>query len=135
MLRYIGNQKNKNKNNYQYYSFHEIIDFGIFDNKLQLTNTVLKNKMFSLKLKIKFYEKIQDPIFAFTIKDIKGNEITGTNTFLEKKYFDNPNRGSILTVTFNQMMNLQGGTYLLSIGCTGFREGIFSVYHRLYDIC
>ena len=113
----------------------EIIDFGIFDNKLQLTNTVLKNKMFSLKLKIKFYEKIQDPIFAFTIKDIKGNEITGTNTFLEKKYFDNPNRGSILTVTFNQMMNLQGGTYLLSIGCTGFREGIFSVYHRLYDIC
>ncbi len=113
----------------------EIIDFGIFDNKLQLTNTVLKNKMFSLKLKMKFYEKIQDPIFAFTIKDIKGNEITGTNTFLEKKYFDNPNRGSILTVTFNQMMNLQGGTYLLSIGCTGFREGIFSVYHRLYDIC
>ena len=32
-------------------------------------------------------------------------------------------------------MNLQGGTYLLSLGCTGFREGNFTVYHRLYDIC
>lgn len=31
-------------------------------------------------------------------------------------------------------MNLQGGEYLLSISCTGYREGEFVVYHRLYDL-
>ena len=32
-------------------------------------------------------------------------------------------------------MNLQGGEYLLSLGCTGFKDGDFTVYHRLYDVC
>ena len=32
-------------------------------------------------------------------------------------------------------MNLQGGEYLLSLGCTGYSNGDFTVYHRLYDIC
>lgn len=113
----------------------EIFDFGIFDSKENLTNNILKNDIFSIKMKVRFNENIQEPIFAFTIKDIKGNEITGTNTLLEKINFDNPKKGEILTVTFKQNMNLQGGTYLLSLGCTGFREGNFTVYHRLYDIC
>ena len=113
----------------------EIFDFGIFDSKENLTNNILKNDIFSIKMKVRFNENIQEPIFAFTIKDIKGNEITGTNTLLEKINFDNPKKGEILTVIFKQNMNLQGGTYLLSLGCTGFREGNFTVYHRLYDIC
>ena len=32
-------------------------------------------------------------------------------------------------------MNLQGGEYLLSLGCTGYHDGDFDVYHRLYDVC
>lgn len=39
------------------------------------------------------------------------------------------------TVSFEQEMNLQGGEYLLSLGCTGYEGGEFVVYHRLYDIC
>ena len=31
-------------------------------------------------------------------------------------------------------MNLQGGEYLFSISCTGYRDGDFTVYHRLYDV-
>ena len=31
-------------------------------------------------------------------------------------------------------MNLQGGEYLMSFGCTGFHEGDFRVFHRLYDV-
>ena len=32
-------------------------------------------------------------------------------------------------------MNLQGRSYLLSLGVVGFACGKFTVYHRLYDIC
>jgi teichoic acid transport system ATP-binding protein len=31
-------------------------------------------------------------------------------------------------------MNLQGGEYLISLGCTGYKDGDFTVYHRLYDV-
>lgn len=113
----------------------EIIDFGILDERDILTNTVNKNENFKIKMKVKFNRDIQDPIFAFTIKDIKGNEITGTNTMIEEVYFKNPKSNDVVEVEFEQMMNLQGGEYLLSLGCTGFKEGDFTVYHRLYDIC
>lgn len=32
-------------------------------------------------------------------------------------------------------MDLQGGEYLVSLGCTGYDEDKFEVYHRLYDVC
>ncbi len=113
----------------------EIIDFGIFDDKGMLSNTILKNQMFFIKMKIKFNETIKEPIFAFTLKDIKGNDLTGTNTMIEREYFEDPKAEDIKIITFKQIMNLQGGNYLLSLGCTGYRDGDFTVYHRLYDIC
>ena len=31
-------------------------------------------------------------------------------------------------------MDLQGGEYLISLGCTGYEGNDFTVYHRLYDV-
>ena len=42
--------------------------------------------------------------------------------------------GEIYVATFEQNMSLQGGEYLLSISCTGYANGEFQVYHRLYDV-
>lgn len=113
----------------------EIIDFAILDDNKSITNTVFKGKDFTVKMKVKFNERIQDPIFAFTIKDLKGTEITGTNTMIEKSNVKVANKGETKYITFKQKMSLQGGQYLLSLGCTGFRDGDFTVYHRLYDVC
>ena len=44
-------------------------------------------------------------------------------------------KGDEKTVTFTQNMNLQGKSYLLSLGCVGFTNNKFVVYHRLYDVC
>lgn len=113
----------------------EIIDFCIMDDKGIITNNVIKGEDFTIKMKIKFNYKIEDPIFAFIIKDLKGVEITGTNTMLEKIDTAVVDNGEIREISFIQTMNLQGGEYLLALGCTGFREGDFTVYHRLYDVC
>ena len=51
----------------------------------------------------------------------------------EEVYFEPQQEGDIQIVSFSQKMTLQGGEYLLSFGCTGFRDGEFTVYHRLYD--
>ena len=76
---------------------------------------------------------IPAPIFAYTIKNVIGVEITGTNTMVEKAYLDSAEPGQVKEVVFTQEMNLQGGEYLLSLGLTGYEGDHFQVYHRLYD--
>lgn len=116
-------------------SLAEIIDFAVIDDKKKITNNLNKGNEFSIKIKVKFYEDIQDPIFAFTILNLQGTEISGTNTMYEKTGVQEAKAGDIKTVTFTQKMDIQGGEYLLSLGCTGYRNGDFTVYHRLYEVC
>ena len=65
---------------------------------------------------------------------MQGTEITGTNTMFEKITTGTPEAGETYVITFTQNMSLQGGEYLISLGCVGYREGNFTVYHRLYDV-
>lgn len=112
----------------------EIIDFGIFDEFDELTSTIEKGSECQLKIRVHFECPLEFPIFAFTIKDLKGTEITGTNTMIENIAIETPGDGTIMEVSFTQKMSLQAGNYLLSLGCTGFENGEFVVYHRLYDV-
>lgn len=113
----------------------EIIDFGIFDEKQEITNTVRKMREFSIKMKVRFYETIENPIFAFSIKTTKGTEITGTNTIIEEIDTGIVNAGEEIIIEFRQVMTIQGGQYLLNLGCTGYEGDNLVVYNRLYDIC
>lgn len=112
----------------------EIIDFAIIDDKGEVTNTLVKEKEFEIKLRVEFFENISNPIFAFTIKDMKGTELTGTNTVIEKIDTGSLSCGDIVEISFKQKMVLQGGLFLLSLGCTGYEGDNLVVYHRLYDI-
>lgn len=112
----------------------EIADVGVFDESGNLTNSVYKGTYFTVKMRIRFNEDIRNPIFAYTIKDLKGTEITGTNTMLEGAVVENAVKGQQVTVSFRQKMSLQGGQYLISFGCTGYKLDEFTVYHRLYDL-
>ncbi|MCR4683866.1 MAG: ABC transporter ATP-binding protein [Lachnospiraceae bacterium] len=112
----------------------EFEDYCAYDHTGTITNTIIKGESFTVKLKIRFFERIQDPIFAVSIKNMQGTEITGTNTMFEKITTGTPEAGDVLIATFTQDMNLQGGEYLISLGCVGYRDGDFTVYHRLYDI-
>ena len=113
----------------------EITDFVVMDEKGRYTNTIDKGTTFTIKMRVAFHENIQEPIMAYTFKDIRGTEITGTNTMFEKMHIEHSEAGDVCTVTFTQDMFLQGGEYLLSFGCTGYKDGDFTVFHRLYDAC
>ena len=113
----------------------EICDFVVLDSKGRQSNTIEKGSRFKIKMKVHFNESIQQPIMAFTFKNIQGTEITGTNTMYEGVNVEKSASGCECVVTFEQEMNLQGGEYLLSFGCTGYQNGDFTVFHRLYDAC
>lgn len=113
----------------------EIVDFAIIDERGAITSSVVKGTEFSITMKVHFHETIDEPIFAFTIKDLQGTEITGTNTMYEKKNSGLVTAGEDRIITFKQKMDLQGKSYLVSFGCVGFVSNEFEVYHRIYDAC
>ena len=112
----------------------EIVDLGLFDERGNITNLLLKGEMFTIKERIRFNAEIQAPIFTYTIRDKKGTELTGTNTMFEGADIKPVKRGDEYAVEFFQKMTLQGGEYLLSMSCTGFERGEHVVYHRLYNV-
>lgn len=95
---------------------------------------VLKGTEFTIHMKVRINDHIPAPIFAVSFKDIRGTEITGTNTMAEKAFLDSVEPGQRKEITFTQKMSLQGGEYLLSFGVTGYNGNNFEVYHRLYDV-
>ncbi len=111
-----------------------IKDYYITDRNDLKTTAIIKGEPFTIHFSVDFTADITGPIFAFTIKNIKGTEITGTNTMYEKAFLEPVKSGDTKTVTFTQDMNLQGGEYLLSLGVTGYEKDDFVVYHRLYDV-
>lgn len=113
----------------------EIVDFAVMDHKGMVTSCVDKGKKFKIKMKVQFHQDIDHPIFAYTIKDRKGTEITGTNTVLESCNLERGQKGQEVVVCFEQEMHLQSGQYLLSLGCTGYQMNQLVIYHRIYDAC
>lgn len=112
----------------------EIIEYSITDNKGIESSSILKGEDFTVSMKVKVLETLEAPIFAFSIKDVMGIEITGTNTMVEKAFIGSAESEEVKLITFTQKMTLQGGEYLLSLGVTGYEGSNFTVYHRLYDV-
>ena len=113
----------------------EIVSYTIEDANGIVSDTIEKGTDFTIRVKLKFHKKVPEPICAFSIKNVQGIEITGTNTMIEKNHIGTREEGDEVEVSFHQNMSLQGAEYLLSLGCTGFEQGEFNVYHRLYDVC
>lgn len=113
----------------------DIIDFGIFSDTGDIGNNVYKGDYYSVKMKVRINEDNLNPIFAFKLRDIKGAELTGTNTMLEDIDTSQCKKGDIVTITFRQKQYLQPGQYLVSLGCTAFEGDQFVVYCRNYNCC
>ncbi|MBQ0058778.1 MAG: ABC transporter ATP-binding protein, partial [Lachnospiraceae bacterium] len=113
----------------------EIIDFAVVDDNGKVNSGIIKGSDFTIKMKVRFNEAMTDPLFCYTIKDPQGTEVCGTNTMLEQIDTGDMEAGSEHVVEFRQRMNLQGRTYLLSLGVVGFAHNRFNVYNRLYDVC
>ena len=112
----------------------KITDYYITDEKGKKTSAIIKGTEYTVHMRVKILEDLPAPIFACSVKNVRGVEITGTNTLVSHTFDESVKKGDEFEITFRQKMMLQGGEYLVSLGCTGFENGEFTVYHRLYDI-
>lgn len=112
-----------------------IIDFAVIDDVGNFSASIIKGTTFTIKTKVKFFERIKHPIFTYTFKTVRGTDVTGTNTMYENKDIGIAEPGDVYVATYVQEMNLQGGDYLLSMSCTGYDDsGELVAYNRLYDV-
>ncbi len=111
-----------------------ITSYYITDESGKKTSAIVKGTEYTVHMTVKALEDIPAPIFACSVKNVRGVEITGTNSLVSHSFDKSAVAGDEFEITFRQKMMLQGGEYLISLGCTGYEGSDFKVYHRLYDI-
>ena len=112
----------------------EIIDYGIFDMQDKPIQLINNNEIIKIKMKVKFNEDIDEPIFAMSIKDFKSLELAGANTEERNVKTGNYKKGDIITVEFEQRLPFSPDKYTISLGCTKFdKNGGLEVFDRKYD--
>ena len=111
-----------------------IEDYYLEDENHNRTGAIIKGSVCTMHMTVNILEDINSPIFAFSIKNVKGVEITGTNTMFQKVFLEKVKKGQKKHISFTQKIDLHGGEYLVSLGVTGYENEEFTVYHRLYDV-
>lgn len=112
----------------------EISDFGVNVLTGSATQTFVHGEEYLFWVKVQFNETLENPIIAYTIKDVKGLVVTGTNTTFKESELGKVSSGDIVLVTFKHVLFLNPGDYLLSFGCAGFQSGEYAVYDRRFDV-
>lgn len=106
---------------------------GIFDGQGDPTQVVHSGDEYRISLEVEFAEAVSDPVFAFTIKDIRGSEIAGTNTHFSRVETGSFDAGDRVRIDFTQRIPLNAGDYLLSFGCVDLSLGELTIYDRRHD--
>lgn len=110
----------------------EILNAGLFSAEGEPSQILMRNAPFSVRLRIRAHERIESPIVSFVVKDVKGTVLCGTTTLMQRLDLGTLESGEDLIVSFRQVMRLNSGTYLLSLGCqTLGKEGYMPYDVRL----
>lgn len=106
---------------------------GINDADGQPTQVLHSGEDCEFWLEVQFEAAVAEPVFAFTIKDVKGTDIAGTNTRFSEVETGSYAPGETSVVRFRQKLTLNAGDYLLSLGCVSLSEGELEIYDRRHD--
>ena len=111
----------------------EIVKADLLDEDGVSATMLEHDRPFRVAMRVHFRETVINPIFAFTLKDIKGLELTGTNTRFKGIMTGRFRKDQVIKVEFAQILNAQTGRYALSLGCVSYEGDQLVVHHRLYD--
>lgn len=112
----------------------QIIDYGIFGLDGKILPVINNTDEIIIKMKVKFNNEIENPIFAMSIKDFKGLELAGSNTEVNKINTGKYKKGDEVIIEFRQAIPLESNKYTISFGCTKFnKNGDLEVFDRKYD--
>jgi len=88
---------------------------------------------FIVCMKIIAKADIEKPIFALTIKSVRGLEVYGTNTYFQNMPFFPLKSGDRCEIRFQQHLSLMPGDYFISLGFVKLEHDDFTPLDRRYD--
>jgi len=106
---------------------------GIYDQQGNAAQILHSGDPCKISLQVRFEQATTDPVFAFTIKDVRGSDIAGTNTHFSNVHTGDFLPGETVTINFTQDMILNPGNYLLSFGCVSLSGDEVEIYDRRHD--
>jgi teichoic acid transport system ATP-binding protein len=111
----------------------EILEAGIFTLDHDPVQVLERNREFLIKIKVRHNVSMPAAISAYSIKDVKGAVLCGTNTSYQNIDMGQVQIGTVVLVMFRQVARLNPGDYLLSIGCGAWETGEYVIYDRRFD--
>lgn len=88
----------------------------------------------TVQLRCEAVDAVSAPIYALTIKDVRGQEIFGTNTYFQNQTPPDVPAGGKTAVSFSLPLNILPGVYFISLGWVQLLNGDVHVVHRRYDV-
>ena len=112
----------------------EIVDYGLFGADGKQTNSIKSHEQITIRMKVKFNEPLDEPIFAVGFKNAQGLELCGVNTFAYKTPTGKYEPGDVANIEFKLTVPLATNKYSVSFGCTKFdNDGNLEIFCRHYD--
>lgn len=125
---------NINPDEYRYRSEKaEILEAGIFTPDNSPAQTLNRNQEYHIKVKVCHHEQMPGAFVSYVIRNSKGIVLCGTNTFFHHIDIGQMEKDQAVVVVFKQIMRLNPGDYLLSVGYQTFENGGWVAYDRRID--
>lgn len=125
----------ENEQEYRYGSQTGIINLvEVLDCHGSPTHVITTGDEVIIRMIVTAEKFIEKPIFAITIKTIKGLEVYGTNNYYQGLPFQILSPGDCAEVIFKQNWNLMPGSYYLSLGFVELLNEDILPLDRRYDL-
>jgi teichoic acid transport system ATP-binding protein len=111
----------------------EVLEAGLFTPAYTPVQVLERNREYLIKVKVRHNCSMATAIVSYAIKDPKGVILCGTNTKFQNLKIERMVEGEVITVSFRQVIRLNPGDYLLSVGAAAYEDGEYVVYDRRYD--
>jgi ABC-type polysaccharide/polyol phosphate transport system ATPase subunit len=112
----------------------KIVSVAMTDEQGRPRLTFVTGATATIRFTCEAFDAISDPIYAVTLKDVRGLEIFGTNSFFQSLTPPSLKAGEKAAVEFAVRLNVQPGVYFASLGWVRLVDGEVHVIHRRYDV-
>ncbi|WP_248768499.1 ABC transporter ATP-binding protein [Pseudomonas sp. MWU12-2345] len=111
-----------------------IVDFGLYKTDGNKVDGVVQNdECIEIRLKIEFLKDVLSPVSGFYIKDRRGIELYSGNTHYLNCPLGSQSKGTVMSISFRQILSLAPGEYSLSLGLSDFIDGVSTPLDRRYE--
>lgn len=111
----------------------EILDYGILDEDGSKVNLLLTGSKYRFFSRVIFYEDVRGATSGFVIRNIKGVDVFGTSSLVQKLPTVTAKRGALVEAVCDVTMWLTNGVYFLSVAVADPYATSDVQYDQIYD--